>query len=334
MIDPAIAKVLHQGIVIPAHPLALNKNRELDESSQRELTRYYLRSGAGGIAIGVHTTQFAIHSPDVGLYRAVLEIAKDELDLHGDETIVRVAGIIGRTDQAIAEASLSQKLGYHLGLLSLSAMTGASEDALIEHCRAVAEVIPLFGFYLQPDVGGLDLPYSFWRRFVEIENVAAIKIAAFDRYKTFDVIRAVAESGRTDIALYTGNDDNIVADLISTYRVGDVERRFAGGLLGHWAVWTRRAVELQAECKRAADDPTLLPELMVRNNEVTDCNAVIFDAANKYTGCIPGIMEVLRRQGLVESNLCLDENEVLSPGQTSEIDRIMHAYPHLVEAGN
>ena len=331
-----IHQVLHRGIAIPAHPLALDVDRQLDERSQRALARYYLSAGAGGLAVGVHTTQFAIHDPSVGWYERVLRIAAEEMDQAGSEETVRVAGIIGDTKQAVREASTAGQLGYHCGLLSLSAMRGASEDELIEHCQAVANVIPVFGFYLQPSVGGIDLPYSFWRRFADIENVVAIKIAAFDRYKTLDVIRAVSDAGRDEIALYTGNDDNIVGDLVSQYRLtgSDAvmrERNFAGGLLGHWAAWTRCAVDLLSKCKDARNDASLLPELLTRNGEVTDCNAVLFDAANQFAGCIPGIMEVLRRQGLVQTNLCLDPNECLSLGQAEQIDRIYSAYPHLTD---
>ncbi|QDT08871.1 dihydrodipicolinate synthase family protein [Planctomycetes bacterium K23_9] len=331
-----ISEVLHRGVVIPAHPLALDADRQLDERGQRALARYYLAAGAGGLAVGVHTTQFAIHDPSVGWYERVLKIAAEEMDQAGSDETVRVAGIIGDTKQAAGEAALAGELGYHSGLLGLSAMRGASEDELIEHCRAVADVIPVFGFYLQPGIGGIDLPYSFWRRFVEIDNVIAIKIAAFDRYNTLDVIRALSDAGRDDIALYTGNDDHIVGDLISCYRlIGDDgvmrHRRFAGGLLGHWAVWTKSAVDLLSQCKDSKQDASLLPELLIRNGEVTDCNAVLFDAANGFVGCIPGIMEVLRRQGLVQTNLCIDPNECLSLGQADQIDRICAAYPHLTD---
>ena len=335
MLDPLIRQSLLAGIAIPAHPLALNEHRKLDERSQRALTRYYLASGVGGVAVGVHTTQFSIHDPSVGLYEPVLEIAAEQCGRYGKVDTVRVAGIIGKTDQAVSEAATAKRLGFHLGLLSLSAMKGASEDELIRHCEQVAEVIPVFGFYLQPTIGGLDLPYSFWRRFVEIPGVAAIKIAAFDRYKTFDVVRAVAEARREDIALYTGNDDNIVTDLVTDYSIvseqQNVTRGFVGGLLGHWAVWTSRAVELLCECHHAKSEASQLPKMLVRNGEVTDCNAVLFDAANKFVGCIPGILEVLRRQGLVKTNLCLDESEKLSPGQASEIDRLYASYPHLMD---
>ena len=331
-----VRETLDHGIAIPAHPLALDAERRLDERSQRALSRYYLAAGAGGLAVGVHTTQFAIHDPKVGLYEPVLAIAAEEMRRVTERPIVRVAGVVGQTEQAVREAGVARELGYHAGLLSLAAMKGATEDALIDHCRAVAEVIPVFGFYLQGDIGGVDLPYSFWRRFVEIENVVAIKIAAFDRYHTFDVVRAVVEAGRDDIALYTGNDDTIVMDLLTSYRIQTsdgrtVERRFAGGLLGHWAVWTRKAVELLNKCHRLRDAEVVPVEMLRRSVEVTDCNAVLFDAANGFAGCIPTILEVLHRQGLVAGNWCLDPHEQMSPGQLEELGRICRAYPHLTD---
>jgi dihydrodipicolinate synthase/N-acetylneuraminate lyase len=244
--------------------------------------------------------------------------------------MVRVGGVCGKTDQAVAEATLLRDLGYHIALLSLAAMKEANDDALIAHCRAVAEIMPLMGFYLQPAVGGRVLPYSFWRKFAQIENVVAIKMAPFNRYYTIDVIRAIAESGRTDIALYTGNDDNIAMDLVTPYRLGSTERRMVGGLLGHWAVWTKKAVELVDECHGIAQLGSDIPvEMLRRNIEITDCNAAFFDTANNFAGCIAGIHEVLRRQGLLEGIWCLDPNETLSPGQSEEIDRVYRAYPHL-----
>lgn len=330
-----LREILLEGIAIPAHPLVLNEQRQLDEQRQRGLSRYYLAAGAGGLAVGVHTTQFAIHEPQVGLYQPVLALAAEEMNRITDRPLVRVAGLIGRTEQAVREAGVARELGYNAGLLGLTAMQGASEAEMIAHCRAVAEVLPVFGFYLQPDVGGIDLPYSFWRKFVEIDNVVAIKIAAFDRYKTFDVIRALAESGREDVALYTGNDDNIVQDLLTTYRIAvggrSVEKHFSGGLLGHWAVWTAQAVAILERAKAARRGGSISQELMICNNEVTDCNAVLFDAANQFRGVIPGLLEVLRRQGLVEGTWCLDPEEVLSPGQAAEIDRLYASYPHLTD---
>jgi len=315
---------LQRGLAIPAHPLALDAQRRLDERRQRALSRYYIAAGVGGLAVGVHTTQFAIRDPQVGLFRSVLELAKEELD-RAAKPLVRIAGICGLTKQAVAEAGLLNELGYHAGLLSLGAMRDASEAELIAHCRAVAEIIPIIGFYLQPSVGGHVLRQSFWRRFAEIDNVVAIKIAPFNRYQTLDVVRAVIETGRDDIALYTGNDDNIVADFVTPFSFGGKERHIVGGLLGHWSVWTLRAVELLERCRNA--DAT--PELLRLGVEVTDCNASFFDAANGFSGCIAGLHEVLRRQGLLEGLWCLDENETLSPGQLAEIDRVYRAYPHL-----
>ena len=327
---------LGAGLVIPACPLALNAQRKLDERRQRALFRYYLAAGAGGLAVGVHTTQFSIREPRVGLFRPVLTLAAEELSLAdaGETALVRIAGVCGSTKQAVAEATLISELGYHAGLLNLGALKDVGEDELLSHCRTVAEIIPLFGFYLQPVAGGRVLPYSFWRHFVEIENVVAIKIAPFNRYQTLDVVRAIAETGRDDVALYTGNDDNIVMDLLTPFRfqVDDktVERRIVGGLLGHWAAWTKKAVELHADCRRIYQSAQAVPAGMLRRSvEVTDANAAFFDAANGYAGCIPGIHEVLRRQGLLEGTWCLDPNETLSPGQAEEIDRVHRAYPHL-----
>jgi hypothetical protein len=273
------------------------------------------------------------------LYEPVLALAAEEMSRVIDRPTVRVAGLVGRTDQAVREAELARGLGFHAGLLSLGAYNGESEDRILSHCRSVAEVIPLFGFYLQPAVGGVELPYSFWRRFAEIENVVAIKIAAFNRYRTLDVVRAIAESGRNDIALYTGNDDQIVLDLLTPFRFAAggsgvpnlVERRLVGGLLGHWAVWTRLAVELLEDCHWAVERGGARMELLVRAVEVTDSNAALFDAAHGFLGCIAGIHEVLRRQGLLAGIWCLDEKEGLSPGQSEEIDRVLRAYPHLVD---
>ena len=336
-LNPQISLALQRGLVIPACPLALNAQRKLDERRQRALFRYYLAAGAGGLAVGVHTTQFAIRDPKIGLFEPVLRIATEEVRRglqRRTEPIVQIGGICGQTKQAVGEAELLSRLGYHAGLLSLGALKTASEDQLLDHCRAVADTIPVVGFYLQPAAGGRVLPFSFWRRFVQIENVAAIKMAPFNRYQTLDVMRAIVEGGREDIALYTGNDDNIVADLITPYRfrlqTKTAERRIMGGLLGHWAVWTQRAVDLLLHCQSVArSGQPIPPELLRRNVEVTDCNAAFFDAANNYAGCIAGLHEVLRRQGLLGGVWCLDPNETLSPGQADEIDRVYRSYPHL-----
>ena len=316
--------LLRRGVAIPAHPLALDARRRLDERHQRALTRYYLAAGAGGLAVGVHTTQFAIRDPRIGLLEPVLALAAEEMDRAG-RPVVRIAGLCGETRQAVAEAETIRRLGYHAGLLSLAALPEASEDALIAHCRTVADVIPVIGFYLQPSVGGRVLPYAFWRRFAEIAGVVAIKIAPFNRYRTLDVVRAVIDAGREDLALYTGNDDSIVADLVTPFRCAGKERRIVGGLLGHWSVWTQRGVELLERCRNADASPDLLRLGM----EVTDCNAAFFDAANGFRGCIAGLHEVLHRQGLLAGTLCLDPAETLSRGQAEEIDRVRRAYPHL-----
>ncbi len=339
LIDPAIRDLILHGLAIPACPLALDKHRRFDPRRQRAILRYYEAAGVGGVAVGVHTTQFAIRNPKIGLFEPVLSLAAEEfdrLDVRRDRPLVRIAGLCGDTRQATAEADLAGRLRYHAGLLSLAAMRDADDDALLAHCRAVAETIPLVGFYLQPAVGGRVLAFEFWRRFAEIEGVVAIKIAPFDRYRTLDVVRAVAESGRDDIALYTGNDDHIVLDLLTTHRFHaagkPVERRIVGGLLGHWAVWTRRAVELFDGCRAVAESgASIPPELLQRAVEVTDSNAALFDVAGGFAGCIPGIHEVLRRQGLLEGVWCLDPHETLGEGQAAEIDRVCRDYPHLTD---
>ncbi len=374
----ALRAWLARGLVIPACPLALTADRRFDERHQRALIRYYVDAGAGGLAVGVHTTQFAIHDPKVGLYQPVLESAARTVGAHGSWTPkqsqaydgdcsaqtarnaapVMVAGLVGDTAQACREAALAVALGYDCGLLSLAALRDADDAALLAHCRAVADIIPLFGFYLQPAVGGRVLPYSFWRRFAEIERVVAIKIAPFNRYQTLDVVRAVADSGRGgEIALYTGNDDHIVEDLLAEYRFGDVSKfhpatgaepaeaaalrqaqgaggaerklRIVGGLLGHWAVWTQRAAEIVAACHAPPGGLAQGLPLRVLASQITDCNAALFDAAHNFAGCIAGIHEVLRRQGLLAGRWLLDPREDLSPGQVAEIDRVCAAYPHL-----
>ncbi|HLK17847.1 MAG TPA: dihydrodipicolinate synthase family protein [Bryobacteraceae bacterium] len=320
-----IRQHLKQGQVIPAHPLALNASRKLDERRQRALTRYYLAAGAGGIAVGVHTTQFAIREPRFGLFRPVLELAMEEMRDHG---VAKIAGACGQTPQAVKEAELAASLGYDAVLLSLGALRDASIPHLIEHARTVAKIIPVIGFYLQPSVGGRLLSYSFWREFSEIDNVVAIKIAPFNRYQTLDVVRAVVESGRAaEISLYTGNDDNIINDLLTKFDFGGPSTRFAGGLLGHWAVWTKTAVAHLSAARSGEPSASLL----TLAQQVTDSNAALFDPANQFRGCIAGLHEILRRQGLLEGIWCLDPDEALSPGQSEEIDRVCRAYPHLVD---
>lgn len=333
-----VRALLQRGTVIPAHPLALTAQRKLDEQRQRALTRYYLAAGAGGVAVGVHTTQFAIREPSIGLLEPVLGLAAEEVRRFSEKSgrpVIRVAGICGRTEQAVREAGLARELGYDIGLVSLSAFKEESIDAAVAHCREVAGVIPVMGFYLQPAVGGRVLPAEFWRRFAEIKNVVAVKIAPFNRYHTFDVIRGVAEAGRAgQIALYTGNDDSIIADLVTPYTImvdgKPVRLRFVGGLLGHWAVWTRTAVEQLDAIHGLVEANAAVPaDWLSQGMEVTDCNAAFFDVANGFAGCIAGLHEVLRRQGLLEGIWCLDPDEGLSPGQAKEIDRVYAAYPHL-----
>lgn len=325
--------LLQRGIVIPAHPLALTKDLKLDERRQRALTRYYCDAGSGGVAVGVHTTQFAIRDRDVGLFEPVLELALEEVHRFEERTgkvLAKIGGICGDTQQACREAETLRRIGYDAGLLSLAALSDASNEALIEHCRAVGATIPIIGFYLQPAVGGRPLNADFWESFVDIESVVAIKVASFDRYKTMEVLRAVAHSERaSEIALYTGNDDNIVADLLTEFRFGDRTAHFVGGLLGQWAVWTSRAVELLKSVHDAKQNRARLDTVLARGAEITDANAAIFDARHEFRGCIPGIHEVLRRQGLMVGNWCLDPNERLSNGQLEEIERVYAAYPLL-----
>ena len=329
-----VLETLRRGVAIPAHPLALDATRKIDPVRQRALTRYYLDAGAGGLAVGVHTTQFAIR--DVGLYQPVLELAMRAATEWTDVRQVMIAGLSGRTDQARKEAHVARGLGYHAGLLSLAAFQGASEDELIAHATAVAADISLVGFYLQPAVGGIVLPVSFWRRFAAIENVVAVKIAPFNRYRTLDVVRGVAQAGAADrVTLYTGNDDHIVLDLLTPFHVEAGGRlhtlRIKGGLLGHWSVWVKKAVELldRIHTAVAADDNSA--DLLALDAQVTDANAAVFDAANNFHGVIAGCHEILRRQGLLAGIWCLDPNEGLGPGQREAIDRVCAAYPHLTD---
>ena len=323
---------LRRGTVIPAHPLALDASRRLDPVRQRALTRYYLDAGAGGLAVGVHSTQFAIR--EVGLYQPVLEMAARTAAEWSDAPTVMIAGLAGPTAQAVAEADIACGLGYHAGMLSLAAMKGASVDELVAHCAAVAERIPLVGFYLQTAVGGIALPADFWRRFAAIDNVIAIKMAPFDRYRTLDVIRGVAAAGAEErVTLYTGNDDHIVLDLLQPFDVkrGDqtVRLRIRGGLLGHWSVWTKRAVEQLQRVHAAIESDRVDADLLALDSRVTDCNSAFFDVANGFAGCIPGCHEVLRRQGLLKGIWCLDPEETLSPGQAAEIDRVCREHADL-----
>jgi dihydrodipicolinate synthase/N-acetylneuraminate lyase len=332
----SILQSLHKGVVIPAMPLALDKDRKLDERRQRALIRYYLDAGAGGLAVAVHTTQFGIRLPGIKLFEPVLRIAREEFDrfdANAAKPVIRIAGVIGQTGQATREARLAASYGYHAALLSLAAFPDAGNQTILDHCRTIAGMIPLVGFYLQPAVGGRILDVNFWREFAQIENVIAIKIAPFNRYQTLDVVRGVIESGRAgEIALYTGNDDNILVDLLTEYRLPAgqkiITKRIVGGLLGHWAVWTRSAVEL-LERVQAGDFDGDVRQALDLAMQITDSNAAFFDAANHFSGCIVGLHEVLRRQGLLEGLWTLDPDEVLTAGQKKEIDRVYAAYPHL-----
>jgi dihydrodipicolinate synthase/N-acetylneuraminate lyase len=318
------------GAVIPAHPLALDAGRRLDERRQRALTRYYVDAGSGGLAVGVHTTQFAIR--EAGLYRPVLELAAEAAAGWSRRPLFLIAGAVGPTEQAVAEARIARALGYHAVLLSLAALKGESEDALVAHCRAVAGEMPVIGFYLQPAVGGIVLPRSFWRRLAEIENVIGIKVAPFNRYATLDVVHGVAEAGAGErVSLYTGNDDHIVLDLTVPFRSEAGELRFVGGLLGHWSVWVRTAVEILERCRAVRAAPSVPADLLALDSAVTDCNAAFFDVANGFHGVIAGCHEVLRRQGLLEGRWCLDPGEGLSPGQAEAIDRVYRLYPELAD---
>ncbi|WP_404404820.1 dihydrodipicolinate synthase family protein [Jeotgalibacillus malaysiensis] len=335
MISKKIKQKLLDGTVIPAHPLALNEDKTLDENGQRALTRYYIEAGAGGVAVGVHTTQFEIRDPEFNLYEKVLGLAMEEIETAGiTQDFIKVAGLAGNTEQAVKEAMFAADKGYDLGLLSMGGLNDWSEEELLDRAGKVAAIIPLFGFYLQPAVGGRRLSYHFWKAFAEIPNVHAIKIAPFDRYCTLDVVRAVAASTRNDqIALYTGNDDNIVADLLTNYKIqtdqGVVEKQIVGGLLGHWSVWTKKAVELFEQVQQDRKQGHISSDLLIAGQEVTDANAAFFDSANQFKGSIAGINEVLSRQGLLKGNWCLMDHERLSPGQSEEIERIFSQYPHL-----
>ncbi len=332
-----IVEALRRGCVIPAHALALDSRLGLDERHQRALTRYYLDAGAGGLAVGVHTTEFAIHRPEVGLYRPVLELAMQTVRAWpgARPDLVMIAGIVGRTGQAVGEAETARSAGYHVGLLGLGAMPEASDDELIAHCRAVADVIPIMGFYLQPSAGGRLLSERFWQRLGEIPNLVAVKIAPFNRYMTLHVVRALAQAGRTDVALYTGNDDAILTDLLTSWELmidGHlVRQQIVGGLLGHWAYWTRRAVEQLERCREARDSGMIPAGLLTLAAQVTESNAAVFDPEGSFRGCISGILYCLARVGLVEEVRTLGAHEQLAPGQAQRIERIVAAYPHLVD---
>ncbi|MGK0237829.1 MAG: hypothetical protein ACI92G_001293 [Candidatus Pelagisphaera sp.] len=338
LLSEPVHRSLFDGVVIPALPLALTRERRFDERRQRALLRYYMDAGSGGVAVGVHSTQFEIRDPNIGLYEPVLSLAAEEMKAYETNVgrpLIKVAGVVGQTNQAVKEAELAASLGYDIALVSLSAFKEGTNDQMIEHLNAVSDVMPIFGFYLQPSVGGRRLDYGFWRAAVEIENLVAIKTAPFNRYDTLDVLRAVTDGDRQDsLAMYTGNDDNILLDLLTPVRFSENENapeiRFRGGLLGQWAVWTRQAVKDLEAIKEARTTGGEIPfSLLTRAQQLTDANAAIFDAANSFAGCIPGIHEILRRQGLLEGLWTLNPNEVLSPGQSEALDRVYEAYPSL-----
>jgi len=335
-----VLDLIRQGTVIPATPLALNSSRQFDERRQRALMRYYIDAGVGGIAVGMHFTQFEIRTPGIDLFESVLSVCADEIDRYSAKTgrtIAKIAGFNGRTETALKQAQIARDLGYHFGIASMAAFAGAMEQEMIHHVRELAKIMPMFGFYLLTGVGGIKLQYTFWRQLVEIENVVGIKIAPFDRYGTVDVARALADAGReNEITLYTGNDDSILYDFITPFRFGPPESartvRIRGGLLGQWACWTKRAVELHARMLRVVDgSEEITPELLTLSAQITDANAALFDPAHNFAGSIPGVNEILCRQGFLEGNWTLKRDEVLSPGQHQEIDRVCAAYPHLTD---
>jgi len=328
-----IKKILKRGIVIPAHPLALNEDGSFDERGQRLLSRYYLASGAGGLAIGVHTTQFEIHDEKIGLFEPVLKVGIEEIERFEKKSgkrIIKVAGICGDTEKACKEATIAKNLGYDLGLLNLSSLKGKNFEEIIAHCRKVSEIIYIFGFYLNPKIGGIELPFEFWCKFFEIENVYAVKIAPFDRYRTVDVMRAIEETERYDISLYTGNDDTIIFDLISIYKGKKEDIKFSGGLLGHWAFWTKKAVEYFERIRNIMDNKSPLPDDILKLAiDIIDLNSAVFDTKNNFSGCIPGINYILFKSGLMKNIRCVNPSLKLSPGQKEEIDRVYQKYSYL-----
>jgi len=327
--------ILRQGCAIPAHPLALDDDGRFDQRHQRALTRYYLDAGVRGLAVGVHSTEFAIR--EAGLLAPVLELAAETMTDWARHSTLLIAGACGPTSQAVAEAELAAQLGYHAVLLNPGGLGDADEQALLDRTRAVAEVLPVVGFYLQTSVGGRYLSPEFWTRMALIPQVLAIKVAPFDRYQTLDVARGIHQAGRADdLALYTGNDDNIVVDLLTSFDFGDGEDRHRvdvrGGLLGQWGVWAAKAVELLAMARRArAGESDLYPALLALSGRLTDANSALFDARGSFRGCIPGIKQVLKDQGLLSSTRCLDANEVLSPGQHADIDRVRREHTELTD---
>ncbi len=328
-------EILHNGTVIPAIPLALNENRKFDESYQRRMVRYYMAAGSGGVAAAVHSTQFEIRDPEHNLFRPVLETVISEMEKFEAETgkvLVRISGVCGATEQACEEARLTKELGYDAVLLSPGGLNDWSEEMLLERTRAVAEIMPVIGFYLQEAVGGRLLSKDYWRKLADIPNVVAIKCACFDRYRTQDLVKGVMASNRADeVALYTGNDDHIIMDLLTPFVHDGHKKYFVGGLLGQWSVWTNRAVEIFNRCKECRETGTIDASLLTVAEHLTEANGAVFDVAHKFAGCIPGLHYVLMKQGLMRGTWCLNPNEVLSEGQAEEIDRLWTAYPEVAD---
>ncbi len=328
---------LKAGTVIPATPLALDENRNFDKETQRLLMKYYLNCGVGGIATAVHTTQFEIRNPEIALFEPILKIVSEEIykfEKENNTVIVKVAGVCGKTEQAVKEAELAKQYGYDAVLLSPGGLNDMSEDYMVERTKAVAEIMPVIGFYLQTACGGRQFTYNYWERVCKTPNVVAIKCASFNRYTTLDVVRAAALSERcNDITLYTGNDDNIVIDLLTKYKFEKdgktIIKGFDGGLLGHWSVWTKKAVELFEKVQKEKKSDAISSEMLTLAAEVTDTNSAFFDTAHNFSGCIAGLHEILRRQGLMKNIYCLNPEETLSEGQLEELNRVYDMYPHL-----
>ena len=328
-------QILHEGTVIPAIPLALNENREFDVESQRRMVRYYMAAGSGGVAAAVHSTQFEIRDPKHNLLRPVLETVISEMDAYEAKTgkvIVRISGVCGLAEQACAEAQLAKELGFDAVLLSPGGLNALSEEELLERTRAVAKVMPVVGFYLQEAVGGRKLSREYWRKLADIPNVVAIKCACFERYRTQDLVKGVMESSRCDeVALYTGNDDHIVMDLLTPFVHEGKKKYFVGGLLGQWSVWTNRAVEIFGRCVSCRESGMIDAELLTVAEHLTEANGAVFDVANRFAGCIPGLHYVLMKQGLMKGTWCLNPDEVLSEGQAELIDTLWRIYPEVAD---
>jgi hypothetical protein len=325
---------LRDGVVIPAHPLALDDEGAVDLRAQRALTRYYLAAGVHGVAVGVHTTQFELHE-DRGLLTEVWRLAATTADESGRAPVL-VAGLTGDTADAVVEGQIAVEAGYEVALLCPWGMADVTEAAMVERARAVGEVLPTIGFYLQESVGGRRLGRDYWRRLFDLESVVAVKTAPFDRYRTNDVVQALLEHDRWDeVAVLTGNDDNIVHDLITPYRrqVCGQERevRATGGLLGQWAVGARAAVDVVARVAQAMASGAVPTSILRSAAEFVDVNAAVFDVDHDFAGCVAGVNEVLRQQGLVPTVRCLGKRDILSPGQAEQIAQVRERYPNVLD---